>query len=143
MPSQDDPLDALKRLSSSYESLAVAFKAFHAGVARLSDDSASPIKQHTAVSNFQVNSFRVEFCGRTFDFDLRVAIDELGPLGTVTCRDVDGNGSDSFTYRPSGWADVEKPATHSSPIAVNDPAGAIYLATRCLTRCLAVPKERR
>lgn len=139
MPIQVDPLEVLKRLSSSYEALAAGFKAFHAGVARLSDDAASPIKQNTVVSNLQADSFHVEFCGRAYQFEFRVAVDDLGPLATVTCRELDGHASDSFIFRPSGWADVEKPAGHSSPIAVNDPAGAIYLSTRCLMRCLAVP----
>jgi hypothetical protein len=139
MPIQVDPLEVLKRLSSSYDALVGGFRSFHAGVARLSDDSASPIKQNTVVSNLQADSFRVEFCGRAYQFEFRVGVDDLGPLGIVSCRDVDGRASDSFIFRPSGWADVEKPAGHSSPIAVNDPAGAIYLCSRCLLRLLAVP----
>jgi len=141
MPNLDDPLEVLKRLSSNYGSLAAGFKSFHGGVARLSDDMISPIKESISVSGLQDNSFRVDFCGRVYEFEFRVAMDETGPLGRVVCREVDGRLSDSFTFRPGGSADVEKPANYTLPIAVNDPAGAIYLASRCLMRCLAAPDD--
>ncbi|HYS13439.1 MAG TPA: hypothetical protein VEN28_09025 [Burkholderiaceae bacterium] len=142
MPNLDDPLEVLKRLSSNYGSLAAGFKSFHGGVARLSDDTVSPIKQSITVSGLQDNSFRVDFCGRAYEFEFRVAIDETGPLGMVVCREADGHFSDSFTFRPGGAADVEKPANYTLPIAVNDPAGAIYLVSRCLVRCLAATDDR-
>jgi hypothetical protein len=141
MPSPDDPFEVLRRVSSNYESLANGFKSFHAGVARMADDVVSPIKQNTTVSNLTGDTFRVEFCGRAFEFQFRIAIDEAGPLGLITCSEVDGAVSNSFTFRPNGLADVEQPSNYTIPIAVNENASAIYLASRCLRRCIALYKS--
>jgi hypothetical protein len=107
----------------------------------MADDVVSPIKQNTTVSNLTGDTFRVEFCGRAFEFQFRIAIDEAGPLGLITCSEVDGAVSNSFTFRPNGLADVEQPSNYTIPIAVNENASAIYLASRCLRRCIALYKS--